>query len=54
MLTEQAPTALAPARAVTLVGEIRTLEPLSQAHYDGLVEAAGAGYPWDLPYPSTR
>jgi len=39
---------------VTLVGEPRTLGPLSRAHHDGPVEAAGDGCPWDLAHPSIR
>jgi N-acetyltransferase len=37
---------------VRLVGESVTLEPLSQEHHDGLVEAAHDGDLWDLWYTS--
>jgi RimJ/RimL family protein N-acetyltransferase len=39
-------------RTVSLVGELVTLEPLSQEHHDGLVEAACDGDLWDLWYTS--
>jgi N-acetyltransferase len=39
-------------RAVSLVGESVTLEPLSQEHHDGLVDAARDGGLWDLWYTS--
>ncbi len=39
-------------RTVSLVGELVTLEPLSQAHHDDLVEAARDGDLWDLWYTS--
>jgi N-acetyltransferase len=39
-------------RAVSLIGESVTLEPLSQEHHDGLVEAARDGDLWDLWYTS--
>lgn len=37
---------------VSLVGESVTLEPLSQEHHDGLVDAARDGDLWDLWYTS--
>ena len=40
------------ASSVSLVGESVTLEPLSQKHHDGLVEAARDGELWDLSYTS--
>jgi RimJ/RimL family protein N-acetyltransferase len=39
-------------RAVSLVGESVTLEPLSQEHHDGLVAAVCDGDLWDLWYTS--
>ena len=39
-------------RAVSLVGDLVTLEPLSQEHHDGLVDAARDGDLWDLWYTS--
>jgi len=37
---------------VTLAGKLATLEPLSQDHHDGLVEAAKDGELWNLWYTS--
>ena len=39
-------------RAVSLVGELVTLEPLSQEHHEGLVDATSDGDLWDLWYTS--
>lgn len=39
-------------RTVSLVGELVTLEPLSQEHHEGLVDAARDGDLWDLWYTS--
>jgi N-acetyltransferase len=39
-------------RAVSLVGDSVTLEPLSQEHHDGLVAAVCDGDLWDLWYTS--
>jgi len=39
-------------RAVSLTGELVTLEPLSQEHHEGLVDAARDGNLWDLWYTS--
>jgi RimJ/RimL family protein N-acetyltransferase len=38
--------------AVTLAGELVTLEPLRPEHHDGLVEAASDGRLWELWYTS--
>ena len=35
-------------RSVSLVGESVTLEPFSQEHHDGMVEAARDGHLWYL------
>lgn len=37
---------------VTLTGDLVTLEPLSQQHHDGLVDAARDGQLWQLSYTS--
>lgn len=37
---------------ITLTGRLVTLEPLSQDHHDGLVEAAADGELWNLWYTS--
>lgn len=39
-------------KPVTLTGERVTLEPLTQDHHDGLIEAAGDGQLWQLWYTS--
>ncbi|MBC7550415.1 MAG: GNAT family N-acetyltransferase [Cellulomonas sp.] len=39
-------------RAVSLVGDLVRLEPLSHDHHDGLVDATRDGELWNLTYPS--